>query len=159
MAGTDKDGPTVGSWAQSDGMVGLVAAIDDAEVTLFNPGDRQMARVPATDVTPLPAGTVRVELVADLPVPHGLAEESLQRWLATLADPVVRERAREAAVEAGLDEGPFLPEVRLSVVRPSQSGAICVCGAKVPAADGTTVECPRCGRPASARPTSDGRMS
>lgn len=149
----------IGTWARAGDLVGVVAAADADEVTLFNPGDRQMARLPAAEVTPLPAGRVRVEVAVELPIPHGLPEVSLRRWVAALLDPVVRDRARAAVGEAGLDDAPLAPEPRLVVTRPEGSGAVCWRGHKLPAPDGATVECPSCGGPAFARPTSRGETA
>lgn len=148
----------IGSWARAGNLVGLVAAVDGGRVTLFNPGDRQAATVEATAVQPLPAGTIRVAVDVDLPVPHGLEEDALARWVAALTDPVLRERGAAAAREAGLDEGPFLPTVRTQVTRSPQPGALCLAGHRVPAPDGAVVVCPACGRSAPARPTSDGHL-
>lgn len=148
--------PLLGSWARAGDLVGLVAAVDDDTVTVFNPGDRQVARVPLAEAEALPAGTIRVEVAVDLPVPHGFEEASLRRWVAALADPVLRERGRDATREAGLDEAALLPEPRMQVVRPQQSGAVCLAGHRVPAPDGAALTCPSCGRLAAARPTSTG---
>ena len=89
--------------------MGLVAKVEGGQVTLFNPGDRQATTVAVAEAQPLQAGTIRVEVLVDLPVPHGLPEESLARWVAALADPVLRTRGAEAARDAGLDDGAFLP--------------------------------------------------
>lgn len=148
----------IGSWARAGAFVGLVAAVAGDQVTLFNPGDRQATKVAAATAEPLPAGTIRVEVAVDLPVPHGLPEESLARWLAALADPVLRERGAAVARDGGLDDGAFLPEPRTRLTRPPQPGALCLAGHRVPAPDGATVVCPTCGRSAPARPTSDGHL-
>jgi len=142
----------MGAWARAGGLVGLVAASRDGEVTLFDPAARQMTRVPQAEVTLIPAGAVQVTLSVDLPLAHGLAEDDLRRWLATLTDPVLRERAYAALAEAGLDEGAALPVVRVDVRTPPSAGAICLCGARTPLADGVTVACPACGRQAVSRP-------
>ena len=71
---------------------------------------------------------------------------------------MLRTRGAEAARDAGLDDGAFLPQTRTQVTRPPQSGALCLAGHRVPSPDGAVVVCPTCGRPAAARPTSDGRM-
>ena len=141
----------LGSWARAGNLVGLVAAIDGDEVTLFDPGERQQARVPAAEVQPVPAGGVRVTLTVDLPLPHGIGEPALRRWVASLADDVVRDRAHAALTEAGLDPGAALPAVRVDV-RPVESGPVCLCGQKVPAPAGAELACPSCGRTAVGPP-------
>lgn len=142
----------LGGWGRAGDLVGVVAALDDDGVTLFDPGERRMTRLPAADVLPLEAGAVTVSLRVDLPVPHGLGEQALIRWAASLADEDVRRRARAALAEAGIDEAVMLPQVRLDVEPVSTSGAVCLCGARTPAADGTSVACAACGRQAVTRP-------
>jgi len=150
-----EDGATpvrMGAWARAGALVGLVAASRDGQVTLFDPAARQMTRVPEAEVTLVPAGAVRVTLSVDLPLAHGLNEDDLRRWLASLTDPVLRERAYAALAEAGLDEGAALPVVRVDVATPESTGAICLCGARTPAPDGVAIACPACGRQAVSRP-------
>lgn len=106
----------IGSWARAGSFVGVVAAVaEDGEVTLFNPGDRQVLRATPGAVTGLPSGRVRVTVTVDVDVPHGLGEESLHRWVAALVDPVLRERARGSLAEGGLDAGAFEPQPELDV--------------------------------------------
>lgn len=138
--------PLLGSWARSEGFVGLVAAVratatvhggpgsaDDAEVTLFDPGARQATTVASADCEPLPAGAVTVTVTVDLPLAHGLAEPDLRRWIASLLDPGVRERAAGALEAAGLDGGAALPEARLDVTPAQGGGALCLAGHRTPA--------------------------
>lgn len=146
-----------GAWVRTGGLLGLVVETTDDDVAVLNPGDRQLARVPPDEVEEVPAGSVQITASVVLPVPHGLEESSLRRWLAALIDPVLREAAADRTREAGLDDAAFTPEPRLEAVRPASSGAVCLAGHRVPAADGTTVECPACGRAAVARPTPDAR--
>lgn len=133
-------------------MTGLVAAVEGERVTVFDPGARRQVTVAGAEVTPLPAGAVTVTVTVDLPLAHGLDEDELRRWVASLLDPVVRERAAEALLVAGLDQGAALPPVRLDVLAAQTSGAICLCGARTPAASGAAVACMACGRQAVARP-------
>ena len=137
----------LGSWARTGNMVGLVAAIDGDEVTLFDPGERHQARVPLAEVQAVPAGGVRVTVSVDLPLPHGIGEPALRRWVAALTDDVVRDHAHAALTEAGLDPGAALPSVRLDV-RPVESGTGCLCGQKMPAPAGAELACMNCGRTA-----------
>jgi hypothetical protein len=150
---TAPDGPLLGSWARGSGVVGVVAAVQGAEAVIFDPGDRRVARVALGDLEPLPTGAVRVTLSTDLPVPHGVGEDLLRRWVATLTDEVVRERAYAALAEAGLDEGAALPVTSVDV-EPVASGTICLCGARTPAPPGTQLQCASCGRTAVAAPLS-----
>lgn len=147
----DDDEVRVGDWARSGGMVGLVAALDDETVTLFDPGERHRADVARSDVQRLPAGAVTVTVSVDLPVPHGVDESMLRRWVASLTDEVLRERAYAALAEAGMDEGAALPGARVDV-RPVDSGMVCLCGARVPGPPGGSVVCPSCGRRAVGAP-------
>lgn len=144
--------PRIGSWARAGALVGIVAAVD-GEIAVFDPGARQVTRVPLDDVTPLPAGAVRVTLTVDLPLPHGLDESDLRRWVAALADDVLRERALAALAEAGLDEGAALPGVSLSVA--PLDGALCLAGHRVPSPAGASLACPSCGREAVGAPVAD----
>lgn len=159
---SDDDTPTdalrLGTWARSDAAVGIVAAVTDDEVALFHPGERQVARVPRETVEVLPAGAVTVTATVDLPLAHGLGEDDVRRWVASLMDDVVRERAYAALAAEGLDEGTVLPGVRVDVAAQVSSGAVCLCGARVPAPDGAALACPSCGRQAVARPVSGPRM-
>lgn len=158
--GADHDPPTgapgarIGAWARSGGMVGVVAAADGDTVTLFRPGDRQLARVPPSDLELLPAGAVTVTATVDLPVPHGIGEDLLRRWVASLTDETLRGRAHAALADAGLDQGAALPSVRLEVRTMDTGGALCLCGAKTPADPGVAVACAACGRQAVSAPQS-----
>ena len=148
----------VGGWARAGALLGIVVAVEGDDVAVLNPGDRQLARLRRAEVEPLPAGTVRVDVAVDVPVPHGLDEEGLRRWVAALLDPVVRGRGADAVRDAGLDAGAFLPDVRFEVVRAADDGATCLAGHRTPAPDAAALPCPTCGRLAVSRPTSDGRM-
>jgi hypothetical protein len=141
----------LGGWARSGAIVGLVAAVDGENVTLFDPGERTRTTVARGDVEAVPAGAVTVAVSVDLPVPHGVDEHTLRRWVATLTDSVIRDRAYAALAEAGLDEGAALPSVRVDV-RPVDSGSICLCGAKTPAPAGAELRCTSCGRLAVGAP-------
>lgn len=142
----------IGAWARSGELTGVVAATDGATVTLYDPGHRRMARIDRSAVTPVAAGAVTVSLQVDLPIPHGLSEESLARWVASLADGDVRDRARAALTEAGIDDGVTLPAVRVQVQAAATSGAVCLCGARTPAPDGASLACAQCDREAVAPP-------
>lgn len=150
-------GLRLGAWGRTAELIGVVAALDDDAVTLFDPGSRRMAQVPHEEVTPVEAGALTLSVRVDLPVPHGLAEEGLLRWVASLADETVRGRARAALAEAGLDEAVTLPTVRLDVEAAATSGAVCLCGARTPAPDGASLACAACGRQAAARPARSDR--
>lgn len=139
--------PRLGQWGKAGELVGLVAAVDGEEVTLFDPADRQETTVSAASVTPLPAGAVRVTVSATLPVPHGVGEQELRRWVASLADDRVRERALAALADARLDDGAARPPVSVEVV-PAASGA-CLCGETPDLAPGRSGTCPACGRQAA----------
>ena len=143
----------LGAWARSQGMIGLVAALDAESVTLFHPGDRTQSTVPRAEVEVVPAGGVTLTVSVDLPVPHGIEEAALRRWVASLTDDVLRERAYAALTDANLDPGAALPSVRLDVA-PVASGTVCLCGAKTPAPPGAEVRCSSCGRLAVGAPTS-----
>jgi hypothetical protein len=109
-------GMQIGTWARSGTFTGLVAAIaEDGTVTLFNPGDRQVLRADPGTVAGLPAGRVRVTVEVDLDIPHGLEEEALHRWVAALVDPILRDRARDALAEGGLDPSAFAPTATVEV--------------------------------------------
>lgn len=141
--------PPPGSWARAAGFVGLVAASDGDDVTLFDPGARRQQQVPLAQAHAVPAAAVRVTLTVDLPLPHGLDEASLRRWVALLADPVLRERAAEAMTAAGLDDGAARPEVAMDARALDDGLARCLCGATTPAAAGAPVTCGVCGRRAA----------
>lgn len=143
----------LGTWARSGEVVGIVAAVRDGAATLFDPAERRVTTVSVGDLEPVPAGAVEAVAIVDLPLPHGLGEEALRRWLATLTDPVLRERAAEALSDAGLDGAAVLPQPRVDVRAAAPgSGARCLCGAVTPAADGAVVACQTCGRQAVAPP-------
>lgn len=143
----------VGGWARSGSITGLVAALDGENVTLFDPGERTRTTVSRAEVESLPAGGVTVSVSVDLPVPHGVDEHTLRRWVASLTDPHLRDRAYAALVESELDEGAALPTVRVDV-RPVESGSVCLCGARAPAPAGAEVRCTNCGRLAVGAPVS-----
>ena len=143
----------LGGWARSRGIVGLVAAVDGENVTLFDPGERTRTTVARTEVEAVPAGGVTVTISVELPVPHGVDEHTLRRWVASLTDPHLRDRAYAALTESGLDEGAALPSVRVDV-RPVESGTVCLCGARTPAPAGAEVRCTNCGRLAVGAPVS-----
>ncbi|HEY8339051.1 MAG TPA: hypothetical protein VIK95_04235 [Egibacteraceae bacterium] len=143
----------LGTWARSGEIVGIVAAVRDGVATLFDPGDRRVTTVGVGDLEPVPAGAVETTVTVALPLPHGLGEDTLRRWLATLTDPVLRERATEALEDAGLDAAAVLPQARVEVRAAAPgSGARCLCGVVTPAEDGTAVACQACGRQAVAPP-------
>jgi hypothetical protein len=141
--------PRPGSWARAGGFVGLVAAIDGDQLTLFDPGARRQQQVPLAAAQVVPAAAVRVTLTVDLPLPHGLDEASVRRWVALLADPVLRERAADAMTEAGLDHGAAAPQVAMDARALSDGLARCLCGATTPATAGIPVACDVCGRQAA----------
>lgn len=151
-AGEPVGGLRLGAWGRTADLIGVVAAIDEDTVTLFDPGHRRVARVAHGEVQPVEAGALTVSLQVDLPVPHGVAEDALTRWVASLADETVTERARAALADAGLDDAVTLPTVRLVVDAAATSGAVCLCGARTPAPDGASVACAGCGREAVAPP-------
>lgn len=142
----------LGSWARSGGFVGLVVALDGEAVTLFDPGERQRLDAARKDVQPVPAGGVTVTVTVDLPLPHGLDETTVRRWVASLTDMTLRERAYAALSEAALDEGAALPDARITV-NPVTSGTVCLCGARTPAPAGAEIRCSNCGRLAVGPPT------
>jgi hypothetical protein len=144
--------PRLGSWARSGGLVGLVAAVDGDEITLFDPGDRQLARVARADVEAVPAGAVSVTVTVDLPLPHGVDETAVRRWVAALTDLTTRDRAASLLTDQGLDQGAALPDARVSVRPIEGTAAVCLCGARVPAPAGARLPCPSCGREAVGAP-------
>ena len=106
----------VGTWARAGNMVGIVSKVDDdGVVTLFNPGDRQILKATQGALTELPTGIVEAQVAVRLVVPHGLTDSSVRRWLATLVDPVLRERAQESLRELGLDGAPMTIEPTIEV--------------------------------------------
>lgn len=139
--------PRLGQWGKAGDLVGVVAAVDGDDVTLFDPSTRQQVTVAAASVTPLPAGAVRVTLSATLPVPHGVGEDDLRRWMATLADDRVRERALAALADARLDDGVAHPPVSVEV-SVADTG-VCLCGATPDLEPGAAGPCPSCGRQAA----------
>ena len=143
----------LGTWARSGNMIGLVAAVDGERVTLFDPAERHRADVARTTVQAVPAGAVAVTVSVELPLPHGVEETAVRRWVATLLDPVLRERAYAALMEAELDGGAAVPSPRVDV-RAVGGGAVCLCGARLPAPAGAEIACSNCGRLAVGPPTS-----
>lgn len=141
----------LGTWARSGEVVGLVASLDGESVTLFDPTRRHQATVPREQVEAVPAGAVTVTTTVNIPLPHGIAEEGLRRWLASLMDEDIRDRAFAALQEAGLDEGATLPTVRVDVA-PIDHGTVCLCGARTPGPPGAEIRCTSCGRLAVGAP-------
>lgn len=139
--------PRLGQWGKAGELVGLVAAVDGDQVTLFDPAARQQTTLSAASVTPLPAGAVRVSVSATLPVPHGVGEDELRRWLGSLADDRVRERALASLAAAGLDDGAAQPPVTVEV-SVAETGA-CLCGESPDLEAGAAGPCPSCGRQAA----------
>lgn len=132
-------------------MVGLVARVDGDRLTLFDPARRRQHEVALADATPVPAAAVRVTATVELPVPHGLDERDLRRWIAMLADPILRERAGEALGGAGLDVGAALPPVDVTARALDDGRSRCLCGATTPSTTtaphpATPPACPACGR-------------
>jgi hypothetical protein len=152
MAGHTGQQPPIGSWGRVGDLVGIVAAVRDDEVTLFDPGGRRRVTVAPGQLTVLPAAAVTVTVSVDLPLAHGYDEPELRRWVASLLDEQVRERAHEVLAAAGLDEGAALPRPRLDVAPAATSGAVCLCGARTPALAGGAVACSACGRQAVPAP-------
>ncbi len=122
-AGGHRQDLPLGAWARSGGLIGLIAAVDADSVALFDPAERHLARVAPGDVELLPSAGVSVSATVDVPLPHGLGEDAIRRWLAVLTDETLRERAREALHGQGLDDAAVLPSVRVDV-RPLASGAV-----------------------------------
>lgn len=144
-----------GTWVRTGNVIGLVAAVDDGQVTVFDPANRVQIVAPRAAVARVPAGAVTVTVSVDLPLAHGLDEADVRRWVGSLTDEVVRERAYAALAAAGLDEGGSLPLPRVDVRAVAGPGAICLCGARTPAPDGTAVPCSACGRQAVSRPAAE----
>lgn len=139
--------PRLGQWGRAGELVGLVAAVDGDRVTLFDPAARQQTTLSAASVTPLPAGAVRITVSATLPVPHGVGEDELRRWMGSLADDRVRDRALSALAAAGLDDGAARPPVSVEVTV-ADAGA-CLCGEAPDLEPGAAGPCPDCGRQAA----------
>jgi hypothetical protein len=146
------DLPRLGSWARAGQLVGLVAAVDAERITIFDPGERRQATVPLADAEVVPAGAVAVTATVELPLPHGVAEPALRRWVASLLDEDLRERAFGVLTDAGIDPGAALPAVRVDVRPVEGTTAVCLCGAKVPGPPGARLACPACGREAVGAP-------
>lgn len=128
-----------------------MARVDGERVTVFDPAQRRQHEVVAAAVTPVPAAAVRVTTSVDLPLPHGLDEHDLRRWVAMLTDPVLRERASAALAAADLDPGVSLPEVTVRTVALDDGASRCLCGATTVStttapAVATPAACPACGR-------------
>lgn len=142
----------LGSWARAGTFIGLVVAADGERVTLFDPGERQRTDVARTEVHSLPSGGVTVTVTAELPLPHGVDEATVRRWVASLTDLTLRERMYAALTEADLDEGAALPDARVTV-DPVVSGTVCLCGTRTPAPAGAEMICSNCGRLAVGAPS------
>lgn len=143
--------PRLGAWCRADGIVGVAARVDGGRVTVFDPAQRRQHEAPASTITAVPAAAVRVTTSVDLPVPHGLDEHDLRRWLAMLTDPVLRERAGAALAAADLDPGVTLPLVSVTVVALDDGASRCLCGATTASTTTAPSEarppaCPTCGR-------------
>jgi hypothetical protein len=101
-------GMQIGTWARSGTFTGLVAAIaEDGTVTLFNPGDRQVLRADPGTAAGLPAGRD--------PAVERLLLEAVGDVQAALVDPILRDRARDALAEGGLDPSAFAPTATVEV--------------------------------------------
>lgn len=144
----------LGAWARAGQVTGLVVALDDASATVFEPGERRLATLARAQVQPVPAGAVRVTLSMEVPLPHGVGDATLRRWMAALTDPVLRERAATALEEAGMDTGPALPSVDDVLTPAAGDDAVCLCGARTPTAGRDEVACAACGRSAVVPPRS-----
>lgn len=143
--------PRLGAWCRADGMVGVVARVDGDRVTVFDPAQRREHEVAASAVTAVPTAAVRITTSVDLPVPHGLDEHDLRRWIAMLTDPVLRERAGAALAAAGLDPGVTLPQVSVTATALDDGASRCLCGtttasATTAPAGASPPACPTCGR-------------
>lgn len=150
-AGNGSPAPRLGAWYRADRMVGVVVRVHGDTVTVFDPAQRRQLDVAAAAITAVPAAAVRVTTSVDLPVPHGLDEQDLRRWLAILTDPVLRERARAALASAGLDAGITLPEVEVTATALDDGTSRCLCGATTAStttapAGASPPGCPACGR-------------
>lgn len=133
-----------------------MAAVGEATVTLFHPGQRRNVTVAAAALEPVPAGAVTITVSLDLPLAHGVGEAELRRWVASLVDDAVRETAVKALTDAGIDVGAALPSARFEVRRMEGGGAICLCGTRTDAPEGAALACPACKREAVAAPPSSG---
>lgn len=151
------DLPGVGSWVRAEGVVGVVAAVAAGTVTVFAPGPRRSVVAAADAVEVVPAGAVTIRSTVTLPVPHGLDEPDLRRWVAALLDPVLRERAATALSDAGLDQGSAEAEVDVEVIAPSGDALVCLAGHRSSGAQPRA--CPACGRPAVPPLRTGGRWS
>lgn len=140
--------PMLGDWARADGFIGVVARTRDGQVTLFDPGQRRQHVVPAEAIERVPSAAVRVTVTVDLPLPHGVDETVVRRWVAMLTDPLLRDRAADALSSEHLDSGVTLPPVAVSAVAISDGLMHCLCGAttNVPDSPAAPTACPRCGR-------------
>lgn len=139
--------PTLGAWARVDGFIGVVARTADGTVTLFDPGRRRQHTAATEAIEAVPSAAVRVSVTVDLPLPHGLDESDLRRWVAMLTDPLLRDRAAEALTAADLDTGVTLPTTTVSVRAIDDAALHCLCGAVTPtAAVAADAVCPQCGR-------------
>ena len=106
----------LGTWVKAGPLVGIVSKMEsDGTVVVFNPGDRQMVRAPRGAVQVLPTGRVQVRFALQLDVPHGLSEDSLKRWMASLIDPVLRTHAQATMIEHGLDDRPFMVDPTIEI--------------------------------------------
>lgn len=144
----------LGAWARAGRLTGLVVGMDDDSVSVFEPGERRLAKVGRGEVQAVPAGAVRVTLSVDIPLPHGVGDETLRRWMAALTDPVLRDRAAAALRDAGMDTGPALPPVDDVLTPATGDDAVCLCGARTPADGRSEVACAACGRSAVPPPRS-----
>lgn len=140
--------PTLGVWARADGFIGVVARTTDGQVTLFDPGQRRQHTVAADAIEAVPSAAVRVTVTVDLPLPHGIDESALRRWVAMLTDPVLRTSASEALAAADLDAGVTLPVAAVTASAIADGSLHCLCGAATPTGDLATgvSTCPQCGR-------------
>ena len=142
----------LGSWVRAGGVTGVVSGVHGDTVSVFEPSERRMATVQRADVEPVPAAAVRVTLTVDLPLPHGVGEDSLRRWVGALTDPVLRERAQEALQAADQDIGAALPTVDVTLTPSEGPAAVCLCGARTDPQGAASVRCASCGRVAVAPP-------
>jgi hypothetical protein len=139
--------PRLGTWARADGFIGVVARTGDGRVTLFDPGMRRQHTAAADAIVQVPSAAVRVTVTVDLPLPHGLDESDLRRWVAMLTDPLLRDRAAEALAAANLDAGVTLPATSVTVDAMTDGAVHCLCGEVTATTEGAgATVCPRCGR-------------
>ena len=144
----------LGSWVRAGTMTGLVVSVERDDVGVFDPGERRLATVPRAQAHLLPSAAVRVTITVDLPLPHGVGEETLRRWLAALVDPVLQDRASTALRQDGHDAGPALPSTDVVLTPSPGSDAVCLCGHRTDAQGSARVECSACGRVAVVPPAS-----